>query len=218
MFTGIVEEKGTLKSRTAGGGRAGAIEVAASKVLEGTTTGDSICVSGVCLTVVEVGEFCLTVEVMPETLSMTTLGEMRHGSPVNLERALGVGGRFGGHIVNGHVDGVGQVISVRHEENAVLFEIRVRRELADYIVPKGSVAVDGISLTVVSVTGDAFTVSIIPHTLEETTLGDASPGTKVNIEVDIIAKYVEAVVSRESGAGRLEEALYREGFLSDEKS
>lgn len=218
MFTGIVEEKGTLKSRAAAGSRAGAIEVSASKVLEGTQIGDSISVSGACLTVIEIGSSSFTVEVMPETLGTTTLGEMIVGGPLNLERALGAGGRLGGHMVNGHVDKVGQVVSVRREENAVLIDIRVPYELARYIVPKGSIAVDGISLTVVSAAGDAFSVSAIPHTLEETTLGYASTGTRVNVEVDIIAKYVEAMLKGETDKGRLEEALEREGFISDEGS
>lgn len=218
MFTGIVEEKGTLKSKTAAGGSAGAIEVSASKVLEGTEIGDSICVSGACLTVVEKSGSSFTVEVMPETFRTTTLGEVSAGAPVNLERALSVGGRLGGHIVNGHVDGVGQVVGVRREKNAVLIEIRVPHALVNYIVPKGSIAVDGISLTVVSATGDSFSVSVIPHTLEETTLGEASAGTRVNIEVDIIAKYVEAMLYRGTVNGGLEEALNREGFIANDES
>lgn len=218
MFTGIIEEKGTLKSKTSAGGSAGAIEVSASKVLEGTEIGDSICASGVCLTVIAKSGSSFTVEVMPETLRTTTLGETGTGRKVNLERALGIGGRLGGHIVNGHVDGVGQVVSVRPEDNAVLFEIRVPHSLAHYIVSKGSIAVDGISLTVVSITGDAFSVSVIPHTLDETTLGEASAGTRVNIEVDIIAKYVEAMLERGTDTGGLEKALNRGGLISNDES
>jgi riboflavin synthase len=217
LFTGIIEEKGTVKSKTGAGASAGAIEVSASKVLEGTRIGDSICVSGACLTVVEISHSSFTVEVMPETLRSTTLGEMSARSPVNLERALSTGGRLGGHIVNGHVDGVGRVSGVRREENAVLIEVRVPNALANYIVAKGSVAVDGISLTVVSAKRDVFTASVIPHTLEGTTLGDASAGTRVNIEVDIIAKYVEAMMSGETGKGGLAQALNREGFTSSEE-
>lgn len=218
MFTGIIEEKGTLKSKTAVGGSAGAMEVSASKVLEGSEIGDSIAISGACLTVVARSGSFFTVEVTPETLRTTTLGEMRAGTQVNLERALSPGGRLGGHIVNGHVDGVGQVASVRREENAVLIEVRVPDALSRYVVSKGSIAVDGVSLTIASATGDAFRVSVIPHTLEETTLGEASAGTRVNIEVDIIAKYVEALLHRGTADGGLEEALNREGFIADSES
>ena len=194
------------------------MEVSASKVLEGSEIGDSIAISGACLTVVARSGSFFTVEVTPETLRTTTLGEMRAGTQVNLERALSPGGRLGGHIVNGHVDGVGQVASVRREENAVLIEVRVPDALSRYVVPRGSIAVDGVSLTIASATGDAFRVSVIPHTLEETTLGEASAGTRVNIEVDIIAKYVEALLHGGTADGGLEEALNREGFIADSES
>lgn len=219
MFTGIVEEKGTVL----GLDRAGKLRLRASRVLEGTRTGDSIAVSGVCLTVVELEPAGFTVDVMPETLRSSVLGETRPGSPVNLERAMGAGGRFGGHIVNGHVDGVGTVASLRREGNAVVVRVDAPGDITRYTVPKGSVAVDGISLTVVDAREGWFTVSVIPRTLEETTLEGARPGKRVNIEVDIIAKYVEAFLSGRAAAGTegagagaaggIEDALARGGFL-----
>jgi riboflavin synthase len=218
LFTGIIEEKGTLRNKTIAGEIAEAIEISAAKVLGDTEIGDSICVSGVCLTVISKSDSSFTIEVMPETLRTTTLGEMKAGRKVNLERALDIGGRLGGHLVNGHVDGIGQVVSVRREGNAILFEMRIPHALARYVVSKGSIAVDGISLTVVGITGDALTVSIIPHTLDETTLGEASAGTRVNIEVDIIAKYVEAMLRGGTDAGGLEEALVRGGLMSNDES
>lgn len=210
MFTGIIEEKGRVLELSA----AGKLEIAASLVVEGTEVGDSIAVSGVCLTVVENGERGFTVDVMPETLRSSTLGNARPGSPVNLERAMGAGGRFGGHLVNGHVDGVGTIRGLRKEANAVIVEISVPPVLSRYMVPKGSVAVDGISLTVVEAHKETFAVSVIPYTLEETTLSDARPGTPVNIEVDIIAKYVEAFLTPREGRERIEEALNRGGFMT----
>lgn len=212
MFTGIIEEKGKVIELTP----AGALKVEAGRVLEGTSVGESIAVSGVCLTVVDMTASSFTVDVMPETLKRSVLGELRPGAPVNLERALQAGGRLGGHLVNGHVDGVGTVRSRRPQGNAVFFDIEVDGDIAKYIVPKGSVTVDGISLTVVDARQAGFSVSIIPHTLAGTTLDDARPGTKVNIEVDIIAKYVEAFLARGSGQTGIEEALARGGYILGE--
>lgn len=218
VFTGIIEETGTVRETSLSPGRPGVLSVTASMVLEGTRIGDSIAVSGVCQTVVGMDEASFTVDVMPETAKRSTLGEIRPGTPVNLERALRMGDRIGGHIVNGHVDAVGQVRERRTEENAVVLEIALGEGLTRYIAPKGSVAVDGVSLTVVGSGRGAFSVSIIPHTLEETTLKGAKPGTRVNIEVDVIAKYIEALMrgADTRGAqppGGLEESLLRGGFL-----
>lgn len=210
MFTGIIEERGTVAELTVDG----RLRIEASLVLEGTATGDSIAVSGVCLTVVRIDARGFTVDVMPETLRSSNLAGKRKGSVVNLERAMEAGGRFGGHIVNGHVDGVGTVQSVIREENAVLFGIEIPEDLVVYMVPKGSVAVDGISLTIVEARPGRLTVSVIPHTLEETGLSVTRPGDRVNIEVDIIAKYVEAFVSRRDESGGIEEALKRGGYVS----
>ena len=223
MFTGIVEETGAIRETTLSPGRPGVLVVACSRVLEGTKTGDSIAVSGVCQTVVRMEAKAFAVDVMPETVRSTTLGRMRPGRAVNLERALRLGDRVGGHLVNGHVDAVGVVRDRLAEENAVVFEIALGEGLARYIVPKGSVAIDGVSLTVVSSSGGSFSVSIIPHTLEATTLRDALPGTEVNVEVDVIGKYVEAL-SRWRGPagpqqpGGLEDSLLRAGFFLQQES
>lgn len=211
MFTGIIEETG----RVTGLAPSGRLSVEASAVLEDTKIGDSIAVSGICLTVVEMTDSSFAVDVMPETLKRSTLGSLRPGATVNLERAMQAGGRLGGHLVNGHVDGLGTVRSRRPLGNAVIFDIDVDRDIAKYFVSKGSVAVDGISLTVVEARHDSFSVSIIPHTRAQTTLEDARPGTQVNIEVDVIAKYVEAFLARGSGRGGIEEALARGGYLGE---
>jgi riboflavin synthase len=212
MFTGIIEERGKVIELTP----AGKLKVEAGRVLEGTDIGESIAVSGVCLTVVEMTGSSFTVDVMPETLARSILGSLRPGDPVNLERALQANGRLGGHLVNGHVDGVGTIRSRKPLGNAVLFDVEVDSEVARYIVGKGSVTVDGISLTVVEARASGFSVSIIPHTLSETTLDEARPGAKVNVEVDIIAKYVEAFLARRSGQTGIEEALARGGYIPGE--
>ena len=212
MFTGIIEEIGKFKGLTP----AGELTVEASKVLEGTSLGDSIAVSGVCLTVVGMTASGFTVDVMPETLKHSVLGSLRPGAPVNLERAMQAGGRFGGHMVQGHADGVGTVRSRSQTGNAVLFDIVADEDVTRYIVEKGSVAVDGISLTVVEARGNGFSVSIIPRTLAETALESKRPGDRVNIEVDILAKYVEAFIARRSGREGIGDALARGGFLLGE--
>lgn len=211
VFTGIVEERGRVLGLTPDG----KLSVEASLVLEGTTVGDSIAVSGICLTVVEMTQGSFTVDVMPETLARSTLGALRPGAAVNLERAMQAGGRLGGHLVNGHVDGVGTVRSRRPLGNAIIFDIAADRDVARYMVPKGSVAVDGISLTVLEARDDGLSVSVIPHTLAETTLEDARPGYRVNIEIDVIAKYVELFVARSDGRSGIEDALTRGGYLGE---
>jgi len=211
MFTGIVEEKGTV--REASGGRSGLLRVNASLVLEGAKVGDSIMVSGACLTVVDLKQDNVAFEVTPETLNSTVIGGLRAGSAVNLERAMRIGDRLGGHLVNGHVDAVGTVTALRREENSVVLRIEMPPEVSRYVVTKGSVAVDGISLTVVEARERWFSVSVIPLTLEVTSLAEASPGTKVNLEVDVVAKYVESLLSRGSGAAGIEDALFRGGFM-----
>lgn len=208
MFTGIIEEKGVVEGFLSDG----KLKITASRVLEGTNIGDSIAVSGVCLTVTELPGDSFVVDVMPETLKRSTLGSLQRGSDVNLERAVQAGARLGGHIVNGHVDGIGRVRERRAAENAVLFVIEAPPEICGYTVEKGSIAIDGISLTIVEAQESRFSVSIIPHTLGETTLGGAQPGKSVNLEVDIIAKYVEKLLSTEDGG--LEAALRRNDYLS----
>ena len=194
MFTGIVEEIGTIKGMTKGRHSA-ILTIAAKKVLEDAHVGDSIAVNGVCLTVTSFGADCFTADVMHETLNRSALSQLRSGSRVNLERAMAADGRFGGHIVSGHIDGIGTIRSYRREENAVWVTIETKPEILRLIVEKGSICIDGISLTVAGVTEDAFSVSIIPHTGEETTLLRHEPGAQVNLENDVVGKYVERLMS-----------------------
>ena len=189
MFTGIVEEIGTIKSVVRNSSKS-QIVIGAAKVLEDVNLGDSIAVNGVCLTVVEATKSQFTVDVMNETYSRSSLGDLRIGSPVNLERAMAANGRFGGHIVSGHIDGVGRIKATRREGNAVWYEVTAPKEILNGIVEKGSIAIDGISLTVAKLTTASFSVSIIPHTLEQTILKDKRPGALVNLENDIIGKYI----------------------------
>lgn len=191
MFTGLIEEQGRVLTPP----RNGKLSLAASKVTEGLALGDSIAVNGVCLTVSAFSGQRFTADVMPETLHRSNLGELRSGSPVNLERALPATGRFGGHFVSGHIDGVGSLLSVHPEGNALIFSIRAAPELLRGIVEKGSVAIDGISLTVVEVTETLFSVSVIPHTAAVTTLAGKRPGDRLNLETDMIGKYVLRALS-----------------------
>ena len=191
MFTGLIEEQGRVLTPP----RNGKLSLAASKVTEGLALGDSIAVNGVCLTVSAFSGQRFTADVMPETLHRSNLGELRTGSLVNLERALPATGRFGGHFVSGHIDGVGSLLSVRPEGNALIFSIRAAPELLRSIVEKGSVAIDGISLTVVEVTETLFSVSVIPHTAAVTTLSGKRPGDRLNLETDMIGKYVLRALS-----------------------
>lgn len=207
MFTGLVEEVGRVARavRTAEGMR---LSVAAKAVLEDLCAGDSIAVNGVCLTATAVESGAFQADVVQETLSRSTLAELRTGSEVNLERAMAANGRFGGHMVAGHVDGRGTVLHVRADGMAVNLTIQVDRGIARYIVEKGSVALDGVSLTVASVEDESFSVSVIPHTASRTTLADIRPGRKLNVEVDLIGKYVERLLSfRPSGPGRPDDNL-----------
>ncbi len=193
LFTGIVEETGTVLSIT-GDGISACLSIRADKVLEGTKIGDSIAVSGVCLTVTKLGTDYFTADVMAETLRRTALGELRTGSPVNLERALAAGDRMGGHIVSGHIDGTGKILSIRKEANAVWYRIGADASILRLVVEKGSIAIDGISLTVASVEDDSFQVSVIPHTREVTSLSKKETGDTVNLENDVIGKYVERLL------------------------
>ena len=194
MFTGIIEEKGVIKSiRTEG--RSSRIIITAVKVLGDLKTGDSVNTNGVCLTVTEFSPTSFTVDVMPETMLRSTIGKLKPGSHVNLERALLLSDRLGGHLVSGHIDGTGIISSIRKDENAVWLSITAEKPILHYIVGKGSVAVDGISLTVVNVDSHTFEVSVIPHTQAETTILTKKTGDAVNIECDIIGKYVEKLGS-----------------------
>lgn len=184
VFTGIVEEKGRVRSRS--GSR---LEIEARLVLEDSGLGASIAVNGCCLTVVERGEDWWAADVSDETWSRTNLGDLAPGDPVNLERPMAAGGRFGGHVVLGHVDTVGEVVA-----GVPALVVRIPRDLMRYVVEKGSCTVDGISLTVFNLTDDTFEVAVIPHTADVTTLGHRKPGDRVNIEIDVLAKHVERLL------------------------
>jgi riboflavin synthase len=190
MFTGIVEEVGHVASITRGQ-KSITLKIACEQVLEDVHIGDSIAVNGICLTVVEHGTDYFVADVMPETMRMTSLAGLQVSSPVNLERALRLADRLGGHIVSGHIDGTGQITNRVAEDNAIWITIKVKEAIMRYIIYKGSVAIDGISLTVASVAKDNFNVSIIPHTGVATTLGAKHVGDIVNIECDEVAKYIE---------------------------
>ena len=193
MFTGIVEEKGKIRYIQLGG-ESGVLSVKAKKVLQGTKIGDSIAVDGVCLTVTSLQPDGFTADVMTETIRRSSLGSCKAGSQVNLERAMAADGRFGGHIVSGHIDGTGVVRSMVREENAIWVSIETSPQILRLIVEKGSICIDGISLTVAKVDEAGFQVAVIPHTGEETTLLEKVPGNLVNLENDVIGKYVEKLL------------------------
>ena len=197
MFTGLVEGTGRVVSVREGG--MARLEVAAGSLARDAGIGDSVSVNGACLTVNEMEGEMLVFQAMPETLRRTALGGLREGSLVNLERAMKAESRFGGHIVQGHVDGVGEVVGVEPEGDAELWEFSAPESVLRYLVEKGSVCVDGISLTVVDVTSDSFTVSILPQTRAATNLRGLSPGDRVNLEADVIAKYVERLLGPRMG-------------------
>lgn len=190
MFTGIVEEIGTVKSV-----QSKVITIEASKIFDDLHLGDSVAVNGTCLTVSNFDNKIFNADVTQETLNRTNLGSLKNGSKVNLERAMTLSGRFGGHIVSGHIDGVGSIKSMKKDDNAIILTIEVPKNLMKYIVEKGSVAVDGISLTVASLTDNTFSIAVIPHTLKETVLYYKKEGDKVNIENDVIGKYVERLLT-----------------------
>lgn len=196
MFTGIIEELGVVAKISDN-----AMTVQASKVTEDLKLGDSIAVNGTCLTAVNFSRTEFSVDLSPETMRRTSLGQLSVGSPVNLERALLATDRMGGHIVQGHVDGTGRVMSSRVDGDSILFRIRVPKRLNPYIVEKGFVAVDGISLTVVKRGASSFTLAVIPYTLKNTNLASVSVGDRVNLEADILAKYVESLLDRKYGTG-----------------
>ena len=200
MFTGIVEELGKVK-QVVSGSAWGQIEIAGQKVLEGTKLGDSIAVNGVCLTVTNLRSDSFTADVMAETMRRSNLGSLKKGDQVNLERAMAADGRFGGHMVSGHIDGTGVISQMKQEGNAVWVTVDTSEELMRLIVEKGSIAIDGISLTVAKEMPGAFQVSIIPHTGEETTLLKKKTGAVVNLENDMIGKYVEKLMRKEPEGG-----------------
>ncbi len=216
MFTGIIEEIGSMR-RIHRHGQAMALTIGAQTVLQDVHLGDSISVNGVCLTVVDFDSESFSVDVMPETFRKTNLQSLKSGARVNLERAMAANGRFGGHIVQGHVDTTAVILSRTPEENAVVFSFELANPGAGkYIIPSGSITIDGISLTVVDVSGNSVSVSIIPHTLAQTVLQEKKPGDTVNIECDVLGKYMERLLTYKptQAAGRAQSTL-TEGFLAE---
>lgn len=207
MFTGIVEELGIIQSLNMQG-TSGSIRIQAKKVLENTKIGDSIAVNGICLTVTSMTGNGFTADIMAETVRRSGLKEARTGDAVNLERAMAADGRFGGHIVSGHIDGTGVITEYRQEENAVWVTISAQPEILTLIVEKGSICIDGISLTVATVSDTQFQVSVIPHTAEETTLLHKGVGNMVNLENDIVGKYVQKLLGL---AGNMQESTADSG-------
>lgn len=207
MFTGLIGEVGRLKSLTRG-----VLEIECRQVLEGLKVGDSISVNGICLTATAFDDKSFRADVMPETIRRTSLEGLSVGAKVNLERALRVGDRLDGHIVSGHIDGVGRIISLRAEGNACVVEISADRSILRQIVEKGSVALDGMSLTVIDVSDRSFKVSLIPHTMSATNFVDKKVGNPINIETDIIGKYVERLMSFDSSSVLTKEFLTANDF------
>lgn len=207
MFTGIIEEVGAVTRRSGAD-----MEIMARTVREDLELGESVAVDGACLTVAAINERSFVAQVSPETLARTTLGRLQPGHAVNLERAMRLGDRFGGHMVLGHVDGIGKIDGVTDQGKFQLWRFRAPGDVAKYLVPKGSVAIDGISLTVVEPQGDAFAVAIIPTTLGETTLSAKRVGDPVNMEADVLGKHVYHYVNETRGGGLTQETLSRHGF------
>ena len=215
MFTGIVEELGVIRALRRGA-RSAVLSIGADTVLSDLKIGDSVAVNGVCLTATAVDGGGFTADVMHETLRRSSLGDLVPGSRVNLERALAANGRFGGHIVSGHIDGTGTIAEKRRDDNAVWYTVAAAPGLLRYVVEKGSIAIDGISLTVAAVEADRFSVSVIPHTAAVTLLGRKGPGDRVNLETDLIGKYVEKLLrpadAPAAGGGISLEFLAENGF------
>jgi riboflavin synthase len=219
MFTGIIQAVGRIEALEARGGDVRLRVGCGGLDLVDAAVGDSIAVNGVCLTAVELAERGFAADVSRETLSLTTLGDLAPGSRVNLEKALTLATPLGGHLVSGHVDGMGEVAERRDDARSVRLRIRAPAALARYIAPKGSICVDGTSLTVNAVDGALFDLNIVPHTLQETIIGDYGPGSRVNLEVDLIARYLERLLLGERAAepgasgGITRELLERQGFI-----
>ncbi len=213
MFTGIIEAVGRIKLREARGGDLRLAIESGKLDLKEAARGDSIAVNGVCLTVVALSGDGFAADVSRETLSLTTLGDLGPGSPVNLEKALTLSTPLGGHLVSGHVDGPGRILERTDDARSVRFRIEAPAELTRYIARKGSICVDGTSLTVNAVQGHAFEVSIVPHTLGQTVMAGYAPGTRVNLEVDLIARYLERLLLGEGSGGVTLDKLREYGFV-----
>lgn len=220
MFTGIIEEKGKIAGIRKGA-RSSVLTIEGDVIFSDLKLGDSVAVNGVCLTAAGINGKTFTADVMHETLSRSGLGSLRQGSSVNLERAMAADGRFGGHIVSGHIDGTGSISDIKRDDNAIWYTVSAPAGIMKYIVEKGSITIDGISLTVAAVNSDSFKVSIIPHTAQVTILGERKIGDSVNLENDIIGKYVEKLLyfnssenekTREEGGGLTLDFLRENGF------
>lgn len=214
MFTGLIEEIGTMEG-SENGEKSMKLTIGAKKVLENVKLGDSISTNGVCLTVTSFTNSSFTVDVMPETMRKTNLGKLKKGSLVNLERALKVSDRLGGHIVSGHIDGTGTIKEYKDEDNATWLTVETSGNVIKYIIPKGSVAIDGTSLTVVDTDKNSFRVSLIPVTKEETVLLKKRPGDEVNLECDIIGKYIERFLTFNGDDEKQETSRIDMKFLAD---
>ena len=215
MFTGIVEEMGRVELIKRGQHSA-ILTIGAKKVLEDTKIGDSIAVNGICLTVTSLTSKSFTADVMHETLNRSSLAKLLPGSHVNLERAMPANGRFGGHIVSGHVDGVGKIVGIKDDDISIWYRIQAKPEIMRYIVEKGSITIDGISLTVAAITDEDFSISAIPHTVSQTILKEKRQGDVVNLETDILGKYVEKLVgtsqTQQKKSSITREFLLQQGF------
>jgi riboflavin synthase len=212
VFTGIVEEVGKIQAIKKGVNSA-VLSVQAAKIMEDVHLGDSVAVNGVCLTVTSISQSGFTADVMHETLSRSSLGNLQTGSLVNLERAMAANDRFGGHIVSGHIDGTGKVSGIRRDDKAVWYTVKAPLPILRYIIEKGSIAIDGISLTVARVYKDSFSVSIIPHTASLTTLSSRRVGDLVNLENDCIVKYVEHLMAKDTQNSNITDSFLAEyGF------
>lgn len=219
MFTGIIEEVGQITA-VIKGQRSSQLWVQGERIIDDLKLGDSVAVNGVCLTVSQLRGNKWMADVMSETLNRSNLSDLQGGAAVNLERAMPANGRFGGHIVAGHIDGTGHIVKITKDDNAVIFEIKAAPKILRYIIEKGSIAIDGISLTVTAITTDSFKVSIIPHTVKETILGIKKPGDPVNLENDLVGKYIEKLLlnpapktDRNQESGRLTiDFLTKAGF------
>ncbi len=214
MFTGIIEEIGVIDS-VQQGHESLILDIRAQKIMSDMHLGDSISIDGVCLTVTSFSNDHFSLDVMPETVRSTTLKLLRKGSKVNLERAMGAGGRFGGHMLSGHVDEVGIIISKKQVDNAIYYEIQVSENARKYMIYKGSISVDGTSLTIFGLTDKSFTVSLIPHTLSESVLGNKRAGDIVNIECDMIGKYVEHFLKNPSNEAETKKSSISKQLLEE---
>jgi riboflavin synthase len=214
MFTGIIEEIGTVVNVVTGA-KSSRVTISANVIFSDLKLGDSVATNGVCLTVSEMTTSTFSADIMHETLKYTSLAGLTNGIKVNLERAMAANGRFGGHIVSGHIDGTGTIREIKRDDNAVIYTIAAGLDIVKYIVKKGSIAIDGISLTVTRVDASSFSVSIIPHTLQETILANKKSGDIVNLEVDMLAKYIEKLLGKETNKSQKESGITAEFLMNN---